>query len=373
MSRPLITSLLTLLLVASVSAQTIRSYLASEDDFNEISDLLERHQEDDSSYTVDMREILYVNHYFEDRELTFLKNQGWLKYVKRIDLDPPFDGADKWISVKFKDRENTNAVSTDWDVDTNEKDIDPSLSHMMSEMVEAVTSGLDLSDLYRFVKVSYERDEYTIKKDGNILVKIFLDDVRAETDSMTDNYKEVIFDYTESSKDSVSSLSEKEILKHFTSLNRRTSDQYTFVYARLKKQYPQFSIPSEAAVDKEREVIWILFPVLIILITSIFIVKKMKNKPSGNLGILLLVVSFYSTSCELPQTDSAESTEEIETEKTIDLLADEDLKVQIIDGCEYLVMKDSKGTNKGYGFMAHKGNCKNLIHQFEEIETVNQL
>jgi len=33
-----------------------------------------------------------------------------------------------------------------------------------------------------------------------------------------------------------------------------------------------------------------------------------------------------------------------------------------IDGCEYIVYSEMHGY-AGYGFMAHKGNCKNPIHK----------
>ena len=40
-------------------------------------------------------------------------------------------------------------------------------------------------------------------------------------------------------------------------------------------------------------------------------------------------------------------------------------EVEVIDGCEYLI----RGGFPGYrGFMAHKGNCKNSIHDCGRIE-----
>lgn len=32
------------------------------------------------------------------------------------------------------------------------------------------------------------------------------------------------------------------------------------------------------------------------------------------------------------------------------------------DQCEYVIFKDFAGANKGFGYMSHKGNCKNPIH-----------
>lgn len=39
-----------------------------------------------------------------------------------------------------------------------------------------------------------------------------------------------------------------------------------------------------------------------------------------------------------------------------------DYTIIIIDGCEYIFGRDHGGYNGGY-FLAHKGNCKNKIHQ----------
>ncbi|MBL4592501.1 MAG: hypothetical protein JKX68_01645 [Flavobacteriales bacterium] len=48
---------------------------------------------------------------------------------------------------------------------------------------------------------------------------------------------------------------------------------------------------------------------------------------------------------------------------TDSLKVNEDIKVIIIDSCEYVLFHESEGVNKGYGYMAHKGNCKNQIHK----------
>lgn len=40
-------------------------------------------------------------------------------------------------------------------------------------------------------------------------------------------------------------------------------------------------------------------------------------------------------------------------------------KIEIItyDDCEYLILKEEIDANSAYGFMAHKGNCSNPIHE----------
>lgn len=43
------------------------------------------------------------------------------------------------------------------------------------------------------------------------------------------------------------------------------------------------------------------------------------------------------------------------------------------EGCEYITLKNKEGSNLGYGFMAHKGNCKNPIHCYmksDSLETI---
>ncbi len=40
-----------------------------------------------------------------------------------------------------------------------------------------------------------------------------------------------------------------------------------------------------------------------------------------------------------------------------------DFEILVIDSCEYLVIaEDFQKNPKGFGFMAHKGNCKNPVH-----------
>lgn len=37
-------------------------------------------------------------------------------------------------------------------------------------------------------------------------------------------------------------------------------------------------------------------------------------------------------------------------------------RVVEIDGCEYILMTESSGAYQGFGYMSHKGDCKNPIH-----------
>ena len=78
--------------------------------------------------------------------------------------------------------------------------------------------------------------------------------------------------------------------------------------------------------------------------------------------ILSAILLFLFNACQ-PQTQEKEiSVTEIQTEKLINDIDVHDLQILEIDKCEYFFYKKSPGSNRGYGFMAHKGNCKNTIH-----------
>lgn len=46
----------------------------------------------------------------------------------------------------------------------------------------------------------------------------------------------------------------------------------------------------------------------------------------------------------------------------------EKYKIVIIDGCEYIMYSESHGY-QGYGYLTHKGNCKNPIHIYH-LDTI---
>ena len=75
-------------------------------------------------------------------------------------------------------------------------------------------------------------------------------------------------------------------------------------------------------------------------------------------AILLLMFS----ACETQTKEEEISLTEISTEQLINEIDFHDLKILEIDECEYIFYKKSPSTNRGFGFMAHKGNCKNPIH-----------
>ncbi|MBJ7883017.1 hypothetical protein [Gelidibacter salicanalis] len=56
--------------------------------------------------------------------------------------------------------------------------------------------------------------------------------------------------------------------------------------------------------------------------------------------------------------DSINDTVEGKTSK----IPNDKFETIIYEGCEYLVYKEQPDNNKALGFMAHKGNCSNPIH-----------
>jgi predicted RNA-binding Zn ribbon-like protein len=82
--------------------------------------------------------------------------------------------------------------------------------------------------------------------------------------------------------------------------------------------------------------------------------------------ILSVILLFLFSACQ-PQSQEKEkeiNVTEIQTEKLINEIDAHDLQILEIDKCEYIFYKKNPSTNMGFGFMAHKGNCKNDIHYY---------
>jgi hypothetical protein len=78
--------------------------------------------------------------------------------------------------------------------------------------------------------------------------------------------------------------------------------------------------------------------------------------------IILLLGLF--TSCNLPDDKTEnDNFEKSSIEQEIKNIPENKLSVIVIDDCEYIIYKEDKDANSSYGFMAHKGNCSNPIHQ----------
>lgn len=59
---------------------------------------------------------------------------------------------------------------------------------------------------------------------------------------------------------------------------------------------------------------------------------------------------------------------EIKTKNAIHDVKFGDVEIIVIDSCEYIIYKETDGSNRAYGFMAHKGNCKNPIHLHNDVK-----
>jgi len=69
-------------------------------------------------------------------------------------------------------------------------------------------------------------------------------------------------------------------------------------------------------------------------------------------------------SCQPQVTVDEDSKVEHNAENLINEINSDDVEIVVIDGCEYIIYKSTPSNNVriGYGFMSHKGNCKNPIH-----------
>ena len=93
----------------------------------------------------------------------------------------------------------------------------------------------------------------------------------------------------------------------------------------------------------------------------------MKNR----LLIFAAIALGLLTGCEEKAPKEVDTKVEQKAEMSIKQVAIEDVEVVVIDGCEYIIYKETSGSNQGYGFMAHKGNCKNPIHKHNEVDLSN--
>jgi len=80
------------------------------------------------------------------------------------------------------------------------------------------------------------------------------------------------------------------------------------------------------------------------------------------------ILLFLFSACESETQKSEDEEQEENTEQLINEIDMHDLEILTIDNCEYIFYKKSPGTNKGFGFMAHKGNCNNPIHYYSRTK-----
>lgn len=77
---------------------------------------------------------------------------------------------------------------------------------------------------------------------------------------------------------------------------------------------------------------------------------------------LSLVLVMHS--CEDPIIAEEDTSTEHELEEQIHNVKIGDVEVIVLDKCQYLVYKETEGINRGFGYMAHKGNCNNPVHYY---------
>lgn len=71
-----------------------------------------------------------------------------------------------------------------------------------------------------------------------------------------------------------------------------------------------------------------------------------------------IVILIVLTGCKEKASKEVDTKVEHEAEMSIREVAREHVEVIVIDGCEDIIYKETNGNNQGYGYMAHKGNCK---------------
>jgi len=79
---------------------------------------------------------------------------------------------------------------------------------------------------------------------------------------------------------------------------------------------------------------------------------------------IITTLLFLFSACETQTPKKEVQKTEIQTEELINKIDIHDLEIIEIDNCEYIFYKKSPNTNQGFGFMSHKGNCKNKVHYY---------
>ena len=91
-----------------------------------------------------------------------------------------------------------------------------------------------------------------------------------------------------------------------------------------------------------------------------------KNTKMKKTIITTIVTVFLALSaCEQSAQKDEDTELEHKTEESIHAIKQGDVEILTIDGCQYIVYKEAEGANHAYGYMAHKGNCNNPIHCYQ--------
>jgi hypothetical protein len=89
--------------------------------------------------------------------------------------------------------------------------------------------------------------------------------------------------------------------------------------------------------------------------------------------IIFISISILNYSCEQSPQKDEDSVVEHDAESIIHNIPEGDLEILEIDGCEYIIYQDARNANLGYGYMAHKGNCKNPVHIYRDTNQFKDL
>ena len=79
--------------------------------------------------------------------------------------------------------------------------------------------------------------------------------------------------------------------------------------------------------------------------------------------IKYIFIILVLTSCREEEKINKDSQTENEAKTQIHKIKRDQLKIITIDSCEYILYKETQGSNHAYGYMAHKGNCKSEHHK----------
>lgn len=89
-------------------------------------------------------------------------------------------------------------------------------------------------------------------------------------------------------------------------------------------------------------------------------------------GIVLNIILF-AIGCGQMSTAEHKKLHDEKIESQIHKIPMDKLEVIEIDGCEYIFLKDKGSANQGFGYMAHKGNCKNPIHSHNKKTNLSKI
>ena len=83
--------------------------------------------------------------------------------------------------------------------------------------------------------------------------------------------------------------------------------------------------------------------------------------------LTILASSIIFLGCKEAELSNHEHKLILKTEKRIHNIHKGDYEVLVIERCQYILYQEREGTNRGYGYMAHKGNCNNPKHSYKEF------